>query len=64
MVVWRQIEKRETYRTPSHPRGTYSVVYTLDCGHEQHRKGSQEPKGTRVRCRACEELQSEHHSEQ
>lgn len=55
MTIWRYIRSREKYTTASHPRGTYSVFYTLDCGHTQRRKGSQEPKGIRVRCRECEE---------
>jgi hypothetical protein len=49
----RQIVERQRYRTASHPRGTYSVLLTLSCGHVVHRKGSAEPAGTHARCREC-----------
>ena len=54
--AWRQIIKRERYTTQYHERriGAYSVFYTLECGHQQCRKGSKEPKGLVVRCRECE----------
>lgn len=48
----RDIAKRRIYRSPSHPHGTYSVVVTLECGHEQYYKGSREPKRS-ARCQEC-----------
>lgn len=32
---------------------SYRVIVTFECGHEQHYKGSQAPKGERARCRYC-----------
>lgn len=52
--AWRKIVTREVIRHPSASRGGYSVLYSLDCGHSHHRKGSQEPRGDRVICRECE----------
>lgn len=55
--IWREIVTREVYATASHPRGAYSITLKLACGHEDHRKYSRAPKGSRVRCRQCESNQ-------
>ena len=47
-----KIVKRERYRPSSAPRGAGAVMLTLACGHEVHRKQSQEPK-THARCPGC-----------
>ena len=54
--IWKQIMERDRYTTQYHDvrRGHYSVIYTLECGHTQHRKGSEEVKGNRVICKQCE----------
>lgn len=49
----RKILSRREYVTKSHPRGTYSMALTLECGHTVHCKGSQEPKH-RCRCYWCD----------
>ncbi len=52
--VYRGIVNRSFYTTLNHPRGTSSVFYRLSCGHTQGRKGSQDVKGSVVRCKECE----------
>lgn len=56
LFQWREIEKRTYYKHQSCPKYSGgSVILHLSCGHEAHRKASEEPKlGARVRCRQCE----------
>lgn len=49
---WRDVVSSYTYTTKSHPRGTFSRVFTLSCGHELRRKGSRGPL-KRMRCDLC-----------
>ena len=54
----RKIVKREEYQTPSHPRHAWSVMLTLECGHEVHKKSSECPLSRRrVRCWQCGQCQ-------
>jgi hypothetical protein len=48
----RKIVRCERYRTKSHPRGTWSVILTLECGHKVRRKGGQYAR-YRARCWEC-----------
>jgi len=48
----REIIRRRRYRTKNHPRGTHSVIFTLECGHEVRRKGGQYAR-YRMRCWEC-----------
>lgn len=58
----RAITKSRMYVTPSHPHGTWSVILTLECGHEAYYKGSREPKRM-VRCRQCWEASKQFNQE-
>jgi len=51
---WRRIVHVDRYRTLGHPNSAAdSVLVTLDCGHQKHYKGSQEPSGQIVTCKPC-----------
>lgn len=48
------IRERSYYRTSSHPNyAADSVMVTGSCGHQQHYKGSKEPK-RRFDCKECD----------
>lgn len=49
----RRVVRAREYRTPNHPKGTWSVAMRLECGHECHQKGSiRVPK--RKHCPDCD----------
>lgn len=54
--IWRQILSRKFWQCGRHGPVNGSLTLELDCGHESHRKASQDCKGIRVRCKMCESL--------
>lgn len=54
-TIRRRILKREWY-TANHSRHNGGLALTLECGHEDLRKASQEPRGNFVRCKRCEDI--------